>query len=581
MAKTRRIITLDLGSQSIGFGIFRVYSNGTIELVDHCRRQILADPAGEAMRQPQMPMVLHEMVSELNLKPSDVNYSITGQSVFVRFVDLPQIDEQKIQRIISFEAQQNVPFPIDEVVWDYQLIGERPNGQIQVMLVAIKADLLGTVNSAIEETGLTTSIVDVAPMARYNAFRYNYGDLSGCSLLVNIGAHTTNSLFIEQETFFSRTIPIGGGSITAAIAKEFGEPFAAAEVRKLRCIASSLNNLDGEPEDAEAVRVSAISLSVISRLHTELMRSIGHYRVQQLGNSPDRIFLGGGGATIPRVRELFSAKLGLPIEFFNPLRNVAVAPSAPVEEITRSAHLLGELVGLALRSVRDCPMSLNLRPVVVARRQELEKRRPFFVMAAAAVVFAVLGWGFYYAWAAQVTRAGAEKIENTNAPMHAAETKIDKLRQRATALDAVSAPLVAAINDRFFWPEILEDLNARLPKEDIWITELIPTSGGRSIGVAQKTAAENAQAPAPPTSPAKGQAAGPAIDGLLLRGLYLYNPKQQEVVVDYFKNLVGSLLFNVDPNNQGRAFKSTIPNNTEWAFPYELRLNLKKPAKLP
>ncbi len=180
------------------------------------------------MRQPQIPMVLHEMVSELKLKPSDVNYSITGQSVFMRFVDLPQIDEQKIQRIISFEAQQNVPLPIDEVVWDYQLIGERPNGQIQVMLVAIKADLLGKVNSAIEETGLKTSIVDVAPMARYNAFRYNYSDLTGCSLLVNVGAHTTNSLFIERETFFSRTIPIGGGSITAAIAKEFGESFAAA-----------------------------------------------------------------------------------------------------------------------------------------------------------------------------------------------------------------------------------------------------------------------------------------------------------------------------------------------------------------
>ena len=533
------------------------------------------------MRRPQLGMVLHEMVSQLKLKPSDVNYSITGQSVFVRFVDLPQIEEQKIQQIVSFEAQQNVPFPIDEVVWDYQIIGERPNGQIQVMLVAIKAELLGVVNSAIEGTGLKTSIVDVAPMARYNAFRYNYGDLTGCSLLVNIGAHTTNSLFIEQQNFFSRTIPIGGGSITAAIAKEFGEPFAAAELRKQRCIAATLNNLGGEPEGAEAVRVSSISLSVMSRLHSELMRSIGHYRVQQRGSSPERIFLGGGGSSIPRVRELFSAKLGLPIEFFNPLRNVAVAPSAPVKEVTRSAHLLGELVGLALRSVGDCPMSLNLRPVVVARRQELEKRRPFFVMAAVAVVLAVLGWGFYYAQAAQVIRAGVEKIKYINAPRHAAEAKIDKLRRQAAALDAVSAALVAAINDRFFWPQILEDLNARLPKEDIWITELIPTAGGRPFGVDQKTAAENVQTPVTSRLSANGAAAAPAIDGLLLRGLYLYNPKQQEVVVDYVKNLVGSPFFNVDLNNQARVVKSTIPNNTDWAYPYELRLDLKKPVKLP
>ena len=73
----------------------------------------------------------------------------------------------------------------------------------------------------------------------------------------------------------------------------------------------------------------------------------------------------------------------------------------------------------------------------------------------------------------------------------------------------------------------------------------------------------------------------PAIDGILVRGLYLFNPKQQEVVVDYFRNLVGSPYFAIDPNNQAKVIKPTTPNNTEWAFPYELRLDLKKPMKLP
>jgi Tfp pilus assembly protein PilN len=215
------------------------------------------------------------------------------------------------------------------------------------------------------------------------------------------------------------------------------------------------------------------------------------------------------------------------------------------------------------------------------RRQELEKRRPFFVMAAAAVILALLGWGFYYTRAAQVARSGAEKIRNINAPMQAAEAKIEKLRKQATSLDALGAPLTAAINDRFFWTEILEDLNARLPKESIWVTELIPLSGGTPIGVDEKRTAEIAPAPAVARSTTKGQANAAAIDGILLRGLYLFNPKQQEVVVDYFRNLVGSPFFNVDPNNQARVIKSTIPNNTDWAFPYELRLELRKPVKLP
>src|SRR6202035_4092699 len=132
---------------------------------------------------------------------------------------------------------------------------------------------------------------------------------------------------------------------------------------------------------------------------------------------------------------------------------------------------------------------------------------------------------------------------------------------------------------------ILEDLNARLPKENIWITELVPMSRGKPVGVDEKYAGEIAPTETavaiPATSAAAVRAAGPAIDGILLRGLYLFNPKQQEVVVDYFRSLVGSPFFNVDPNNQARAIKSTIPNNTDWAFSYELRLDLKKPLRLP
>jgi Tfp pilus assembly protein PilN len=281
------------------------------------------------------------------------------------------------------------------------------------------------------------------------------------------------------------------------------------------------------------------------------------------------------------MREFFREKLHVPIEFFNPLRNVAVAHSAPVNELTHSAHLLGELVGLALRSVSACPMELNLPAAVVVRRQELEKRCPFFVMAAAAVALALLGWGFYYARAAQVARFGAAKITNINVPMQAAEAKIEKLRKQAASLDTAGAPLTAAINDRFFWVEVLEDLNARLPKEDIWITELVPMSGGKPVGVDEKRAAEIVPPSVVERSTTKAQAGSAAIDGLLLRGLYLFNPKQQEVVVDYFRNLARSPFFNVDPKNQARVIKSTIPNDTEWAFPYELRLDLKKPVKLP
>ncbi len=590
MARSTRLISLNLGSQTIGLAEFRVEAHGGLALMDYRFREIPVDPTGERMGGAQMLIALGEMMNELQIKRGRVNYAVSGQSVFARFVKLPSVGEEKIEKIISFEAQQNVPFPIDEVVWDYQLVGGGGDEAIQVVLVAIKVDLLDEINNAVEETGLHASVVDAAPMALYNAFRYSYSDLSGCSLLVDIGARTTNLLFIEPARVFSRSIPIGGSSITAAIAREFGEPFAAAESRKKRDGFVSLGGVYAEPTDPDVARVSKVVRSTMTRLHGELMRSISHYRGQQQGNPPERIFLCGGSAGMPYMREFFNEKLQLPVEFFNPLRNVTATEPAPMTELARSEHLLGEVVGLALRSVSSCPMELNLLPRNVVRRQELERRQPFFIMAAACFILALLGWSAYYTRAAQVMRQSTRVLQQKIDTMRVAETRLDKLKKQAASLDIVATPLITAINDRNFWPEILEDLNARLPEADIWITELAAISGGKLLGTGDKHAAERAVTPAPGSSPSPASrsktkpetAGGPAIDGILVRGLYLVNPKQQEIVVDYFRNLLSSPFFNIEAKNPERVIKSnSVPNDTEWAFPYELRLDLRKPVKLP
>ncbi len=590
MAIAPRLISLNFGSQTVGLAEFRVQAHGGLVLLDYRFGETPLDPATGQRREAHTALhetaaVLREMMHELRIKNGAVNCALPAQSVFARFVKLPSLEHEKLEKIIAFEAQQNVPFPIDDVVWDYQVVGGRLDEQIQVILVAIKQDLLDGVNGAVEETGLHTSTVDMAPMALYNAFRYSYPNVNDCSLLVDIGARTTNVLFIEPRRIFSRSLPIGGSSITGAIAREFGESFEAAETRKKRDGFVGLGGAYAEPSDHDVARVSKLARSTMTRLHAELMRSISHYRAEQQGSRPDRIFLCGGTAGMPYMREFFHEKFQLPIEFFNPLRNVAVSETASASGVAQSAHLLGELVGLALRSVTICPMELSLLPASVVRRQELERRRPFFIAAAACVIVAMLGWSIYYTRAAQVTRQTAELIQQKNASMRGAEAQLDKLKKQITSLDSVATPLITAINDRDFWPQILEDLNARLPEADIWITELGATSGGKLLGAGEKRAGETAPVPPQPTSgPATKTAAAGAksIDGILVRGLYLYNPKQQEIVVDYLRNLASSPFFVVDPKTPERVIKSnSVPNDTEWAFPYELQLTLRKPVKLP
>jgi type IV pilus assembly protein PilM len=585
MAAANRILSLNLGSHTLGLAEFHPQTNGGLVLNGYRLREILADSSNESARNEQIAAALREMLGELGIKGGPVNYATAAQSVFARFVKLPAVEEEKIERIIAFEAQQNVPFPIDEVVWDYQLVGGGTDEQIQVVLVAIKEDLLEGVNTAVESTGLRTSIVCVATMALYNAFRYNYSDLGGCSLLVDIGARTTNLLFIEPGKIFSRSVAIGGASVSSAIAKEFGESMGAAEFRKKRDGFVSLGGAYAEPEDPEVARVSKIVRGTMTRLHAEMMRSISHYRAQQQGNAPDRLYLCGGSTSTPYMREFFQEKLQVPVEFFNPLRNVAVSEAVDAGEVARSAHLLGELAGLALRSATTCPMELNLRPRSVVNRQELERRRPFFVIAAACFILGLLAWSAYFWRAAQVEDRATAKLQEKVDAMRRIETQMKQVGRETSALDNQSTPLVAAINERSFWPLVLEDLNARLPKEHIWITELVPTSAGKPLlGVSETTrptAVATPAAAATPTPRPGATPAVPAIDGLLVRGLYLFNPKQQEVVVDYFRNLVSSPWFAIDPNNQAKVIKPTTPNNTEWAYPYELRLDLKKPVPLP
>src|SRR6266403_2056673 len=552
MAAPARLISLNIGSQTIGLAEFQVI-HGRLVLLGYRFREMPVDPATGQRLDAHVALqeaaaVLREMMQEMHINRGPVNYAVPAQSVFARFVKLPALDAEKIDQIISFEAQQNVPFPIDQVVWDYQLVGGGMGEQIQVFIVAIKRDLLDEINNAVEETGLRTQIVGMASTGLYNAFCYNYTDLNGCSLLVDVG-----------------------------------ESFAAAETRKNRDGFVALGGA-AEPADPNIGRISKIARSTMTRLHAELMRSIAYYRAQQQGDQPARIFLCGGGAGMPNMREFFHEKFHLPIEFFNPLQNVSVSQSAP--EAARSAHLLGELVGLALRSVTVCPMELNLLPASVVRRQELEKRRPFFVAAAACILRALLGWSAYYTRAAHVAQQTTQALSQKNDSMHAAEVHLDRLKKQIIGLDNIATPLITAVNDRNFWPQILEDLNTRLPESNIWITELAATSGGKLLGAPEKRASETTPAPTPATPPSTTKAAaaaGKVIDGIMVRGLYLYNPpKQQEIVVDYLRNLASSPFFVVNPKTPERVITSnSVPNDQDWAFPYELQLPLRKPVKLP
>ncbi|RFC42389.1 MAG: type IV pilus assembly protein PilM, partial [Verrucomicrobia bacterium] len=224
-------IAVDLGSQSISLGTFSTGPGGVLVLEQFQSSDLLPDPVADGSRTEQCEAALGAMAKSMKAS-GPAHFAVTSQSVFTRFVKLPPLDVDQLDQIVGFEAQQQVPFPLTEAVWDYQTLGNEGDPEIEVMLVAIKSDELEAVNHVIRSSGFQTGKVDLAPLAIYNAFRYNYPDVDQPVLLIDMGARSTNLIYSEGKKFFVRTINTGTREITQSISKEFGISFLEAEAKK-------------------------------------------------------------------------------------------------------------------------------------------------------------------------------------------------------------------------------------------------------------------------------------------------------------------------------------------------------------
>src|SRR5499426_4911432 len=220
MLNKNSFLAVDFGAGSLKLAEFEVNEAGGLRLKQYGIRALGAEGSNEAAREATIQKALGELLAEKGIKSKIVNVCAPGFHVFSKFVKLPPVDAGKVTQIIQYEAQQNVPFPLEEVVWDYQILGSTPGGELEVLLVAIKADIVEGLFRVTEAAGLHLQLTDVSPAALCNAFRFNYGDLEDCTMLLDIGAKTSNLLFFEKGKVYSRSINLGANSITQDFSNE-------------------------------------------------------------------------------------------------------------------------------------------------------------------------------------------------------------------------------------------------------------------------------------------------------------------------------------------------------------------------
>ena len=388
-----RFLTLNVGASQAVLAEYSVGGKGELTLLNYGMAPLApvdADTPG-AMESVLTPAI-HAIMRERGIKSAPVVVSLNGQSVFPRFAKVPAVgDAEKLDQIVRYEVEQNVPFPMDEIVWNYQSLGQTPDGDQATIVVAAKLEHVRGVTNSVLGAGLSPEIVDVAPMAVYNTFKFGAGDTSGCNVLLDIGSRSTALIIVEDEKVYIRSIPVGGNSINKEISQAFGCSLEDAEQLKRERGYVALGGVTEDPDEVTD-RVSKVIRGVMTRLHAEVSRSINFYRSQQGGSQPSRLVLTGGTAMIPQLDEFFRESLQVEVEYLNPFGSVSIGPAVDSAKLEGEALTLNESIGLALRHTPYAEMTFNLMPPEIIEGKRAAKRVPFLV-AGCVLVLAALGLG--------------------------------------------------------------------------------------------------------------------------------------------------------------------------------------------
>ncbi|MEK7702440.1 MAG: type IV pilus assembly protein PilM [Nitrospirota bacterium] len=305
---------------------------------------------GAVMDSGQVVAAIRELFEKEKVKVKNVALSVSGHSVIVKRISLPLMSEDELQESIKWEAEQFIPFDINDVNVDFHILqtpqAQQEDGQMQVLLVAVKKDKLMEYTNLAMEAGLNPVIGDVDAFALQNMFTENYDVRESETVaLVNIGASVMNINVLRGGVFsFTRDISTGGKQYNEAIEREMDLSFAQSERVKR---AEAIDGID-------SAQVGDIVQRLNSELVSEVIRSFDYFKTTSPNESIDRILVCGGGAKLSGLVSLLAERSGIAAEVANPFNRIEISPDHfDTDFILDVAPQAAVGVGLALRQVGD------------------------------------------------------------------------------------------------------------------------------------------------------------------------------------------------------------------------------------
>ena len=382
MSEKREVI-INCGISHISASVF--ISDGTkLKLKQVALQTLHYDYSNDQLWLDSLIAGLESLCKSEKLK-GNARFIFPGSLLLNKTIRVPHVDEEKQKKIVAFELSQKMPFPLAELIWDYQVIDDDGVEQ-EILAFAVKPEVAESFCEKVVEIGLNPIQITPAPVLDYNALiSSGTGIDQEETLVVNIGAKSTNLLFINPTGFLIRSIAIGGNTLTQNISDSLGTLFEKAEDVKKSYFSGEVAF---SPDDPSVQVLENCAQQFLTRASQEITRSIVTYKRLKKGKSPNRMFLAGRGALLNNLPEYLSQSQSLNIDYFDPLKSLIIDDNVSQEMRALLPFMIGEPVGLAKAVLKTESTDLLKRPLNLLPANKLtsltfKKKTPIILVSVA------------------------------------------------------------------------------------------------------------------------------------------------------------------------------------------------------
>ena len=498
--KASPTLIVNCGVSHVSASVFTSGEDGILRLEEVRFAQLTHDLSNEDEWLGGVETGLKELKSTYGMG-GETHFILPGSLLLTKTIRVPHVEEAKQDQIVTFELQQKMPYPLTELVWGYQVV-EDDGVEQEVLAAAVRPAIAEAFCERVDAIGFRPVELSAASILDYNAMRHSHIDLKdGEMLVINVGAKSSNLLFINPGGFLIRNIGLGGNSLTQHMADNLGVSFVKAEDIKISYFSGKTTFAADDPGVAIMQKNAS---QFMTRLSQEVTRSVVTYKRLKKGKAPSRVFLTGRGALLPGLPEYLSETQSLSVDYFDPLRAIRVSESVTEEMLQEAVFMLSEVVGEAGRQFDKDATGVLKGIDLLPRDKKLQmgfRPKRWFLLAAAAFASSIPLTGLLdnlsslksveqetQEWEGWVSKA---RKETQSRDIDEEELAFAQELNNALAQD--TQPFREMLAASHNWLELLADLQTRLDKVGhVWIDDLSVERTNKTVGNRPQTTAGTA-----------------------------------------------------------------------------------------